>query len=103
MSRKRRDYDFERKLRGIRERQESALRVRVLSNLKAKGVVMQYTGNLIETLIDMSALTLMRNFAERQRACVHCGESWDVHSNLGAHCPVRENGLIHHFSAEEFQ
>lgn len=103
VSRKRRDYALERKLRGIAERKESERRILVLSNLKKRGVTMQYTGNMIETLMDMSTLTLVRNFAERQRACVHCGESWDVHSNLGAHCPVRENGLLHHFASESFE
>ena len=101
MTYKRKDHQFNQKLRRIAERKESESRIRILARLREKGVVMQYTGKLIETLIEAAHLARARSFAEKQRSCIHCGESWEIHSNFGEHCPVREKGMLHHFSTTE--
>lgn len=99
---KRKDHKFNQRLRRIAERKESEKRIHILARLRKRGIVMQYTGNMMFALNEV-ALSAARKVAENQRSCVHCGESWDIHSNIGAHCPVRENGMIHHFSTESFE
>jgi len=47
------------------------------------------SGNLITSLIDMAELAVLRRLAEQSRACIHCGEAWGEHSNIGANCPNR--------------
>ena len=48
-----------------------------------------YSGKLIESLIQEAEIARLRVLAEAARACIHCGEPFDNHSNNGAHCPNR--------------
>jgi hypothetical protein len=61
----------------------------------------QYQGNLIDSLIESAHRVQIRQIAEDQRACIHCGEEIGNHSGDqsefgGDHCPNRtEKGPLY--------